>query len=66
MTLVVHGCGLAGSIVTQEGGDLSFVEFQAQPIDGQLVSVTVDLHKVLDVNTRFNVAGFLLNAHCYA
>lgn len=63
MRVVLHGRGLAGAIVTEEGGDLSVVELQGQSIHGQLVSVAVDLHQVLDVNAGLNVSWLLFNTH---
>lgn len=61
--IYLHSRGLAGSIVPEERGDLSFIEPQGQSINGQFVSMAVDLHKVLNVNTWVNVARFLLNTH---
>lgn len=59
----LHGSGLASSIVAKEGGNLSIVEPQGQSVNSQLVSMTVDLHQILDVNTWLDVAWLLLNAH---
>ena len=61
--IILHGCGLASSIVAEEGGDLSVVEPQGQSVYSQLVSMAVDLHQVLDVNTWLNVGRLLLNTH---
>lgn len=49
--------------MTEEGGDLSVVELQGQSVHSQLVSVTVDLHQVLDVNSGLNVSWLLFNTH---
>lgn len=63
MCVILHSCGLASSIVAKEGSDLSFIESQGQSIYSQLVSMTVDLHQVLNVNTWINVVWLLLNTH---
>lgn len=63
MLVILHSCGLASSIVAKEGGDLSFIESQGQSIHSQLVSMAVDLHQILDVNTWINMVWLLLNTH---
>lgn len=63
MCVILHSCGFASSVVAEEGGDLSFIESQGQSIHSQLVSMTVDLHQILDVNTWINVVWLLLNTH---
>lgn len=63
MRIILHGCGLASSIVAKEGGYLPIVEPQRQSIYGQLVSMTVDLHQILDVNTWLDVSRLLLDTH---
>lgn len=59
---ILHSCGFASSVVSEEGGDLSFVEPQGQSVHGQFVSMTVDLHKILNVNTWIYVARLFLDA----
>lgn len=61
--IILHCCGLASSIVSKEGGYLSVIEPQGQPVYSQLFSVAVDLHQILNVNTWLDVARFLLNTH---
>lgn len=63
MWINLHSCGLASSIVAEEGGNLSFIEPQGQSVNSQFVSMAVDLHKILNVNTWIDVAWFLLNTH---
>lgn len=63
ISLILHGCGLASSIVAQEGTYLSIIELQGQSIDGQLVSMAVDLHQVLNVDTWLDVSRLLLDTH---
>lgn len=63
MWIILHGCGLASSIVTKEGGYLSVVEPQGQSVYSQFFSMAVDLHQILDVNTWLDVARLLLNTH---
>lgn len=61
--IFLHSCGLASSIVAEEGGYLSVIEPQGQSVYRQLVSMAVDLHQILDVNTWLDVARLLLNTH---
>lgn len=63
MCVILHGCGLASAIVAEEGGDLPVVELQGQSVHSQLVSVTVDLHQVLDVNSGLDVSRLLFDTH---
>lgn len=63
LQLILHGCGLASSVVAEEGGYLSIIEPQGQSIYGQLVSMAVDFHQILDVNTWLDVSRLLLNTH---
>lgn len=63
MCIILHSCGLASSIVTEEGGYLSLIEPQGQSVYSQLFSMAVDLHQILDVNTGLDVARLLLNTH---
>lgn len=60
---ILQSRGLASSVVAQEGGDLPLIESQRESVHSQLLSVTVDLHKVFDVNTRLDMSRLLLNAH---
>lgn len=62
MCTILHSCGFASSIVSKEGGDLSLIESQGQPVHGQFVSMAVDLHEILNVNTWLYVAWLFLNA----
>lgn len=59
----LHSRGLASSIVAEEGGNLSFIEPQGQSVNSQFVSVAVNLHKILNVNTWIIVAWFLLDTN---
>lgn len=61
--VILHRCGLAGPIVAEEGGYLSLIEPQGQSVYSQLVPMAVDLHQILDVNTRLDVARLLLDTH---
>lgn len=61
--IILHSCGLASSIVAEEGGYLSVIEPQGQSVYSQLVSMAVDLHQILDVNSWFDVTRLLLNTH---
>lgn len=61
---ILHGRGLAGSIVAEEGGYLSIIELQGQSVNSQLVSIAVNLHQVFDVDTGLDVSWLLLDAHC--
>lgn len=61
--LILHGGGLSCSIVAQEGGDLILVEAQREVIHCQLVAVSVHLHQILNVDTRFQISWYLLDAH---
>ncbi len=63
MCIILHGCGLASTIVTEEGRYLSAIEPQRESVHSQLVSMAVHLHQILDVNTRFDVARLFLNTH---
>lgn len=63
LCIILHCCGLASSIVSEEGGYLSVIEPQGQPVYSQFVSVAVDLHQILDVNARLDVAWFLLDTY---
>ncbi len=63
MCIILHGCGLASTIVTEEGRYLSTIEPQRESVHSQLVSMAVHLHQILDVNTRFDVARLFLNTH---
>lgn len=58
-----HGGGFSGSVVSQEGGDLSLVEAERQPIHRQLLTMTVNFHQVLDVDSRLQMSWLLLHAH---
>ena len=49
--------------MSEEGGYLSVIEPQGQPVYSQFVSVAVDLHQILDVNARLDVAWFLLDTY---
>ncbi len=49
--------------MAEEGGYLSVVEPQGQSVYSQLVSMAVDLHQILDVNSWLDVAWLLLNTH---
>ena len=61
----LHRCGLAGSVVAEEGSDLSLIEPEGQAVHSQLVPVAVDLHQVLDVNTWLQVSWLLLYTHSW-
>lgn len=50
MVLYSHGGGFSGSVVSEEGRDLSLVEAERQSIYCQLLPVTINLHQVLDVD----------------
>lgn len=63
LCIILHNGGLASSIVSEEGGNLSLIEPQGQPVYSQLVSMAVHLHQILDVNTWLDVAWFLLNTN---
>lgn len=63
--MILHGGGLSCSIVAQEGGDLILIEAQSEVIYCQLVAMSVYLHQILNVDTRFQISWYLLNAHCY-
>lgn len=56
----LHGGGLAGPVVAEEGGDLSLVEVDAQVVDGQLLALTVHLLQVLDRHAQLLVLGLSL------
>lgn len=58
----LHGGGLAGPVVSQEGGDLAAVELEGQSVHSQLVAVAVDLDQVLDVDAGLDVRRLLLDA----
>lgn len=61
----LHGGGLAGPVVSQEGGDLAVVELEGQSVHSQLVAVAVDLDQVLDVDAGLDVGRLLLDADCW-
>lgn len=58
----LHGGGLAGPVVSQEGGDLAVVELEGKSVHSQLVAVAVDLDQVLDVDAGLDVRRLLLDA----
>lgn len=65
MVLYSHGGGFSGPVVSEEGGDLPFVEAKRQPVDCQLLSVTINLHQVLDVDSGLQVSRLLLDTHSW-
>lgn len=63
MVLYSHGGGFSGSVVSQEGCDLSLIEAERQSIYCQLLPVTINLHQVLDVDAKLQVSWLLLDTH---
>ena len=51
----LHGGGLAGSVVSQEGGDLTLVEVDAEVVDSHLLPCPVDLVQVTNGGTQLQM-----------
>lgn len=47
--------------MSQERGDLPFVELEVEVVDGQLSSLLVDFHQVSDAHAQYQVCGFWFN-----
>lgn len=60
-----HGGGFSSAIVSQKRGDLSLVEAECQSVHGKLLSMAINLDQVLDIDSKRQVIGLLLNAHSW-
>lgn len=47
--------------MSQERGNLPFVELEVKVIDGQFSSLLVDFHQVSDAHSQYQVGGFRFN-----
>lgn len=47
--------------MSQERGNLPFVELEVKVIDGQFSPLLVDFHQVSDAHAQYQVSGFWFN-----
>lgn len=60
--LFLHGSGFPCSIMSQKGGNLSFIEVQCETIYSNLLAITINLDQVLDGNTKAQMCRLFLLA----